>query len=196
MPRFSIIMPMHDSSAFCVKAFESIKAQEFHNYEIIAICDGCHDNSAEIASKYTYKIAETDYSNPGEARNKGLEMATGEWILFMDSDDWFLHQYVLTQLDKKLRQEDCDILAFSFIFQHWMYAEPRGNQGNYWFAVWNKVWKASFIKDLRFNNKLVGEDVDFQREAMKKNPKIIDWDMPLYYYNYMRKGSISEMRGR
>lgn len=195
-PRFSIIIPMHNSAEFCNKGLDSIKAQEFHDYEVIAVCDACTDNSAAIAAKYTHRIAVTDYGNPGEARNRGIEMADGEYILFMDSDDWLLHEYVLSQLHSKLLEQDCDILAFSFIFKHWMYATPRGNRGNYWFAVWNKAWKASFVKDLRFNNKLVGEDVDFQREAMRRKPKIIDWDMPLYYYNYMRKGSISEMRGR
>lgn len=194
--RFSVIVPAHNSAAFIEKGLQSIKEQDFKDYELIVICDACEDNTVEVTRKYAEVVKITDFGRPGLARNVGIEAAQGEYIIFMDSDDWFLHEYVFTQLDEKLKEESPDILAFSFIFKHWMYAIPRGLKGDYWPAVWNKCWKTSFLKPMRFSADMVGEDALFQANAMSRQPKVVDWDMPLYYYNYLRTGSISETRRR
>ena len=195
--RFSVIIPAHNSATFIEKGLESIKNQDFQDYEIIVVCDACTDDTEEIARRYTDHVIVTDFGCPGYARNAGMEAARGEYILFMDSDDWWLHEYVFGQINDKIEQsKKPDILAFSFIFKHWMYAAPRGLHGGYWPAVWNKCWKASFVKQLRFTADMVGEDARFQATAMTLNPNIVDYDMPMYYYNYMREGSISEARRR
>ena len=58
--------------------------------------------------------------------------------------------------------------------------------------MWNKCWKRSFIGSTRFPNVYSISDLYFHRELFNKHPKIEVWDMPMYYYNYMRKGSITE----
>ena len=194
--RFSIIIPAYNSSEYIEKALQSIKQQVFTDYELLVICDSCMDNTRIIAEKYGAKTLDVNYHNDGLTRSKGLDIAQGEYVLFMDDDDWWLHEYVLTQLDEKLTEcNNPDILCFSFIFKHWKYASPLGNGGGYWFAVWNKCWKRSFIGNTRFPNIYSESDMHFHINMFNKSPKVVTWDMPMYYYNYLRPGSISA-RGR
>lgn len=191
--RFSIIMPAHNSEEYIRKALDSIKQQEFKDYELIVICDSCKDSTEKIAQEYGARTLTVEYHNDGLTRNKGIDLAQGEYILFMDADDWWLHEFVLSQLDMKLKElNGPDILCFSFIFKSWKYASPKGNSDGYWVAVWNKCWKRSFIGSTRFPNIYSISDLYFHREMFNKHPKIEVWDMPMYYYNYMRKGSITE----
>ena len=193
--KFSIIIPVHNASEYVRKALESIRNQSFTDYELICICDACTDNSSEICKRYADIIRIVNYNNDGLSRSLGLDLATGEWILFMDDDDWWLHEYVLEQINSKLT-EDIDVLAFSFIFRTVGYATPRSNQGNFWPAVWNKCWKRSAIGDTRFPEVYSVSDSYFHTEMMLKNLRVRIWDMPMYYYNYMREGSISEIQQR
>ena len=186
--KFSIIMPAHNAAGFIRKALESVKAQTFKDYELIVICDACTDSTAKIASEYGAKIAEVDFANCGPARSLGLDMAQGEWILFMDSDDWWIHEFVLDQLNKELGDED--LLCFGFIWKGRGYASPNREGGYYWPAVWNKCWRSSAIGETRFPEEYP-DDLLFHNAMMNKLLKIRTWEMPLYYYNYWREGSVS-----
>ncbi len=186
-PKFSIIIPAYNAGNYIRKGLDSISAQTFKDYELIVVCDACEDNTEAIAREYTDKVYPMPFHNEGKARNYGLDHASGEWVLWMDDDDWWLHQFVLDQLSKEV-SDSIDVLAFSFIFQHWGYAKPTGNRGHHWIAVWNKCWRRSFIADTRFGAEHLS-DVNWNQRMMAKNPRIRDWDMPLYYYNYMRPGS-------
>lgn len=190
--RFSIIIPAHNSELYITKALESVKKQTFKDYQLIVVCDRCTDRTQDIAQMYGAKTCKVDFGNDGLSRSKGLDLAIGEYILFMDDDDWWLHEFVLEQIDEKLREEDVDILAFSFIFKGVCYASPLKNHNKLWIAVWNKCWKREAIGDTRFPNVYSVSDLHFHRAMMKKELRIKTWDMPMYYYNYLRKGSISE----
>lgn len=190
--RFSIIIPAYNAQDRIRKALESIKSQVFTDYELLVVCDSCKDETEQIAKEYGAKTFNVNFLCDGPTRNKGIEEAKGEYILFMDDDDWWLHEYVLTQLDEKLKNLNPDILCFSFIFKGIKYANPKSNRGGRWIAVWNKCWKRSFIGETRFPNIYSKSDVYFNRDMFRKNPSVVDWDMPMYYYNYMRKGSITE----
>ena len=192
MPKFSIIVPTHNSEEFMSKCLDSVVSQTCKDYELIIICDKCSDNTENIARTYTDKIIVTDYGNDGMARNAGLDVATGDWILFLDDDDWWLHEYVLEQINDKVGKQNEDLLCFSFIFKHWMYAPPQHPSGHLWIAVWCKCWRRSFIGTERFPN-VYPADAPFHAKMMNKHPKIVKWDMPMYYYNYMRKGSQTEI---
>lgn len=187
MPFFSVIVPEHNSASFMRTGLDSIKKQTFRDYELLIICDSCTDNTAEIAREYTNKVFEINAKSCGVARNIGLENATGKWILFMDDDDYFLHEYVFEMLAEKLLTIKEDILAFSFIFKGQGYAKC-----NRWDAVWNKVWRADFINKggYRFPSLDHADDAPFSAETLPK-AKIYFWDMPMYYYNYMRVGSLT-----
>ena len=183
---FSIIIPAYNAEHHIYRALDSVVNQTFGSYELIVVCDSCEDRTEEIARAYGARTATVNYHLDGLTRNKGLDMARGEWVLFMDDDDWWLHEFVLEQLAGKVGKEGEDILRFSFIWRNRCYAKS----GDY-IAVWNKVWRRKFIGDTRFSDREWWSDIDFNDAMMAKNPKIVDWDMPMYYYNFLRKGSIS-----
>ena len=189
MPFFSIIVPEHNSVEFMRKGLDSIKNQSFKDYELIIVCDSCTDNTVEIAYEYTDKVIETDGKSAGVARNAGLDAAEGEWILFMDDDDWWLHEYAFEQLANYIKENNVkeDIVAFSFIFKGEGYAKC-----DRWDAIWNKTYRRTFLDkgDYRFPPKDHADDHDFSA-AVLPNATIKFWNMPLYYYNFMREGSLT-----
>lgn len=189
--KFSVIIPAYQAAGHILRALESVNAQTYKDYELIVVCDSCTDGTEEIARRYTDKVICVDYQRDGLTRNAGIDAAQGEWILFMDDDDWWIHPYVLQDLAEQLGDED--LVCFGFVWHKNGYRSPRGNGGSYWIAVWNKCWRRSAIGDTRFSDVKWWSDVDFHREMMNKPLKIKDWDEPLYFYNFMRPGSISYM---
>ena len=190
IPFFSVIVPEHNSAAFMRKGLDSIREQSFPNYELIIVCDRCEDDTEMIARKYTDRVIEIDAGRCGMARNAGLDAATGEWILFMDDDDYWLHEYAFEMLANNVGKHEEDILAFSFIFRGKGYA--RNMPGYLWPAIWNKAWRREFIERVgaRFPDWKHSDDAGFAQQTHGK-AKIAYWDMPFYYYNYLRPGSLT-----
>ena len=200
--RFSIVIPAHNSAGYIRKALESVKAQTYKDYELIVVCDSCTDDTEQIAREYGAVTDNVEFHCDGLTRNRGIELARGDWLLFMDDDDWWLHEYVLQQLADKL-DDSMDILCFSFIFRHIGYAAPvRRCNGAHWIACWNKCYRRTAIRDARFSDVTDGSaDIQFYMQMLYRGLRITDWDMPLYYYNYWRDDSISakgtpDLRGR
>lgn len=197
-PRFSVIVPVHNSAEFMEKCLDSIKMQTFKDYELIIVLDACTDNSEEIARRYTDNIIKVDFHDNGLARNPAIQAAKGDYILFLDSDDWWMHELVMEMLDEKLKEDffvkDPDILFFSFILKGIRYHSPVGRR--YAPGFWNKCWKTSFIKQLEVKKGPCDMDRVFQHEALALKPKIVEWDKLMYYYNYMRPGSVTEQKYR
>ena len=199
-PFFSVIIPAHNSAEYIRTGLDSIRAQDWTDYELIVVCDNCTDNTAEIAREYTDKVYEVRFGLDGKARNIGLDMAEGFWVLFMDDDDHFLHEFVFRQIAGKLMEVSVDVLAFSFIWKGKRYQAQTPARRN--IAAWTKCWRRDFIGETRFSDVPYWGDVDFNRLMFGKNPRVFYWDMPMYYYNYLRPGSISwrekqgEIKGR
>lgn len=187
--RFSIIIPAYNSEGYIHKALDSIEQQMFKDYEVIVVCDSCKDGTAAVARSYGAKVIEVDFSNEGPTRNTGIEAATGDWILFMDDDDWFMHGLVLDKLNEQIA-EDVDLIQFGFIWGKEGYTSP----GDYW-ACWNKCYRREFVGDARFSNEKDRSDVQFKILVYDKNPRIRNIWEPLYFYDYMREGSVSWARG-
>lgn len=195
--QFSIIVPAHNSEQYIRKCLDSIKQQTFTDYELIVVCDNCSDNTEQVAREYTSNVYRVGFGRDGMTRNVGIAQAKGDWLLFLDDDDWWMHEYVLQQLHDKLEENPgIDVLCFSFIFKGWMYANPLSNQGRHWIAVWSKCWRREFVKDCKFSNEWSISDVQFHNQVFDKKPKVLDWDMPMYYYNYLRIGSQTERNQR
>lgn len=185
--KFSIIIPAHNAENRLWMALESVKRQSFKDYELIVVCDACTDGTEQVARRYTDKVYPVDFHNEGMARNTGLDHASGEWVLWIDDDDYWLHEFVLEQIADQLT-DDVELLCFSFIFKGVGYASPTGNNGAHWIAVWNKCYRREFFEDLRFGMEIPC-DVAYTAKVFQKMPKLQDWDMPIYYYEYMRPGS-------
>ena len=193
--RFSIIIPAFNAEKHIRRTLDSIKNQTFTNYELIVICDSCADNTANIAREYTDKVYDVNYRHTGKNRDYGMALAKGEYVLFTDDDDWWVHEFAFEQIDRKLRETNPDILYFSFIYHKYKYISPVG--GQYLPAFWDKVWKRDFLMRVNcpYGKDTYMADVEFQDVALSMNPKVVEWDMPLYYYDYMREGSMTFRRG-
>ena len=89
MPKFSIIIPMHNVEKYLKKCLDSVVDQTYKNYEVIIIDDGSTDNSKQIAKKYKFNLIESEFVGVSEARNIAIKEAKGEYLIFLDSDDWW-----------------------------------------------------------------------------------------------------------
>ena len=191
IPKYSIIIPAHNAEDCLGRCLDSVVSQKYRNWELLVVCDACTDGTADVVRKYGEKPIIVNHQRDGLARNAGLDAARGEWVLFLDADDWWLHEYVLTQLDSALNPA-WDILFFSFIWKGQGYFSQ--DQYRHYVAVWNKSWRREFIGDTRFNDVYGVSDMYFDKAMMAKNPKCAYWDMPFYYYNYLYEGSINWKR--
>ena len=90
-PRFSVIIPAFNSAATLARAIESARAQSWPAHEIIVVDDGSTDATAEVARQFgeTVRLIQQDNSGVSVARNAGAAAATGDWLAFLDADDWY-----------------------------------------------------------------------------------------------------------
>ena len=193
--KFSVIVPMHNCADWSKKGLDSIRSQEFKDYELICVVDACDDRNRtkRLAEKYADKVIVTENGRAGLSWNEGMNVAEGDYIIFMDDDDWFLHEYVFSIFDAATREHpELDVFFFSFIFKGVGLAHPMANNGGPFPAMWAKLWKREFIGDHRCNNKKHAVDLDFHNEMMALNPKWGIINQTLYYYNYLRPGSMTD----
>lgn len=117
MIKISVIIPIYNAERFLRKSIESVLAQSFNNIELILVDDGSIDNSSKIIDQYAShngKIIAIHQTNAGvsKARNTGIERATGQWIYFLDSDDWIEPDYLLNFI-KDVENYDMIIQGFT-----------------------------------------------------------------------------------
>lgn len=90
-PKFSVIIPVHNGTATLARALDSVLSQNYPAYEIIVVDDGSTDSTSIVASGYAPQVHYVYQPNAGvsAARNLGAEIAGGDWLAFLDADDWF-----------------------------------------------------------------------------------------------------------
>lgn len=199
--KYSIIVPAHNSINFIDKCLQSVTNQHFRDFELIVVCDACTDDTWKVAMQYADNVLFTNFGNDGPPRQAGVFAARGEWILFLDDDDWWMHEYVLDMIDASLT-DDIDVLCFGFIFKGRGYAEPVRHKNGariFWPSVWNKCYRRSFIEDIHFRNITptpAGDaaDIDWTSRLIEKDFKFGELNQALYYYNYLRPGSQSDTK--
>ena len=198
-PFFSIIVPAHNAEKHIRKCLDSIKMQTFKDYELIVVCDACTDHTFDIALEYTDRVYWTEYGRDGLARNAGIDFSCGEWLLFLDDDDWWIHEYVLDRLCHYATHTDADLLPFQFIW-------PNDAHGRYYWdhakygmniAPWSKMYRRSFVGDTRFSDAERTSDEAFAYGLVDKiergEGKWFFIHELYYYYNFMRPGSQTEV---
>lgn len=193
--KFSVIVPLHNCADWAKKGLDSIRSQEFKDYELICVVDACNDRNRtkRLAEKYADKVFEVNNGLYGPTINTGIENAEGDYLLFMDDDDWFLHEYAFSVLDLATREHpEVDVFFFSFIFKSVGLAHPMSNNGGPYPAMWAKCWKRDFIGDHRLGNMKHSSDLVFHNEMMELKPQAGIINQPIYYYNYMREGSLTD----
>lgn len=114
--KFSIIIPVYNVEKYIVKCLESIYKQTYSKYEVIIINDGSPDNSKELIKNYiknkkNFHLYDKENGGLSDARNYGLKYVTGDYILFIDSDD-YIDNELLEKINKKLKQKKYDIIRY------------------------------------------------------------------------------------
>lgn len=89
MPKFSIIIPVYNVEKYIGKCLDSVMSQTYNDYEILVIDDGSTDNSKKIVKEYKVKLIESNHVGVSEARNIAIKKAKGDYLVFLDSDDWW-----------------------------------------------------------------------------------------------------------
>lgn len=209
-PFFSVIIPVYNSSKYINECIDTILCQEFRDYEVIFIDDGSTDNSVEIISKRfqgnsNYKLIEQKNKGVSAARNIGLNNATGKYVMFMDSDDYWVKD-ILGQLQKILiSNSNVDILFFN-IFDDFSDMKKNhvvlpkflgkklsknlaiesilSNRGYRGYGV-NKVFKRSCIGNNRFDESITYlEDMLFCISCVLDANEFMGIDKCLYAYRW------------
>ncbi|PGT89048.1 glycosyltransferase family 2 protein [Bacillus sp. AFS040349] len=210
----SIIVPVFNSEEFLPSCLKSILSQSYTNIELILINDGSTDKSLSICQEFEEKdkrIRVINQENKGvsNARNVGIEIATGEYLVFIDSDD-FLENNMVEKMYKSINSEIdmviCGYAIHDLNFSTNMNENILSIKSNktqtlnvediakdFWEyydkgvinPLWNKIYKSSIIKknSLRFPiNIPMGEDGYFNLLYLKHSKKIIIINQPLYHY--------------
>ena len=201
-PEISIIIPVYGVEKYIAKCIESIKAQTFINFEAILINDGTKDNSVAVAEKAIagderFIILHKENGGQGSARNLGLDNARGEYIAFIDSDDWVEPNYLKAMYEKIIAENadvcTCDvrILSPSGKLEKVFKSNPEkyvlyNDSLNVFFYIsnwmWDKLFKAEIFRGMRFDPAVrTFEDAHFVFRLIYKK-KITSVDKPLYNY--------------
>jgi len=136
-PLVSVIIPFYNAERWISRCLYSVTGQTYRALEIILVSDGSTDGSDGIARQYEgrdprVRYVRQDNRGVGEARNHGLSLATGEWICFIDADDYVSHNYIQVMVDA-LVSDETDAVAVNFFMEL-----PRGWRLPYPFIVLRK----------------------------------------------------------
>ena len=198
--RFSIIIPNYNKGAQIKECLDSIFNQTIDKskYEVLFVDDGSNDSSLEIANNYDVKILRTDRRMAGGARNKGLDNAIGEYVLFLDSDDYLYSNNVLENLDKHITGEDSINLPFirerkdgnQLVSDSGLSIEEKIEKSRI-LACYAKCVKRDLYKNIRFLEKCYYEDVSFALEVLCNIKTESDFNEPFIFYRLV-EGSITK----
>lgn len=215
-PKVSIILPTYNVELYVQECILSLINQSFNEIEIIVILDGSKDNSENIVnelSKLDERIIIIKQENRGVgiSRNRGIEIAKGDYILFVDPDD-YLHKDMVKKLYNVAVKNDCDIVQCNYIIDKnanliknnyniipnkILKKEEIQNEiknklieGSLSTYVWDKMYKKSFLKEykIEFYNINKFEDWHFIMEVITKMRRYIFIEDNLYYYRILNTG--------
>lgn len=188
----SVIIPVYNLERFLDPMLWSLSVQDLGDYrvELIFVLNNCTDKSEDAikSSQLECTIINCETQGCGPARNAGFDIAHGEYVWFMDGDDWLLSRTAIKDALDRAYEVNANVLWIPYKSDRFKY---------YYFSmVWQYLFKRSFIEGIRFPNYQPSEDDAFTAAVLTKAgyipgvpnmlPRV---DEPLYFYNYMREGS-------
>lgn len=211
----SVIIPVYNVENYLKQCVDSILNQTYKELEVFLIDDGSTDESSKICDEYSLidkrvRVYHKENSGQSGARNMALDMATGDFVTFVDSDDYLapdMYETLMSNLqkyeadisccscymvtdgivnaEKKSYDQQISIYEkkdeiFSNIFGRPSLLRPE---------IWNKVYKREIIGNVRFKERQVHQDVYFDRMVFNQAPKVVFFNSPLYYYRVNRPGN-------
>ena len=220
----SVIIPVYNTEKYIKQCLESLEAQQFKRFEVICIDDGSTDNSKVIIESFVCRdkrfcLYSQQNKGAGTARNKGIELAMGEYLMFLDADDYFAPELLLHAW-QKIRETESDIC----VVNSWQHDEETGTITPCHYALrmneyptyrpfrveqmqknpfrnfmgwaWDKLYLKRFIvnNDLKFQEQRTSNDMFFTYMSLFKADRITTLDERLIYQRRNNKNSLSMTR--
>lgn len=219
--KVSVIIPVYNAEKYLAQCLDSVLSQSLSDMEVICVDDGSSDGSAKIIAGYAaadgrIKKLEQENSGAGSARNAGLAAAEGEYVLFLDADDWFEPDYMESAY-QRASETGADIcISRGVMFDdasgaelpsEWMlrteylpgmtFAPEEAAEHIFQFTygqVWDKLFRRAFLeeKGLRFPALRAAEDTAFAYESVLSAGKISILPQTTVHYRVNRRGSVSK----
>lgn len=209
MPKVSVIVPIYNVEKYLEKCINSLLSQTLEDIQIILVNDGSKDNSGNIAKEYEKnnknRVIYVEKENGGlsDARNYGLKYATGDFIAFLDSDD-YIEKNAYEEMYNKAIEENADYVECDFIWEfpnkirvdkQYPYKNKKEMLSFVRVVAWNKLIKRQLITDnnLEFPKGLRYEDVEFTYKLIPFVNKFAYVDKTFIHY-VQREGSIANVQ--
>lgn len=214
--KFSVILPVYKVEKYLRECVDSILSQSYTDFEVILVDDGSPDSCPQICDEYAQndarvKVVHKKNGGQASARNAGLEVAQGDYICYIDSDDYLIDNKVLERLADKTVSNP-DIVHYKFVewfesdghiapcrFDYNVPTEGRSlaevycdlvDKDAYYNSAWSKIIKRSLLMDnnIRFEEGIVGEDNEWYYHVVMVAKELLLLDESLYVYR-RRSGS-------
>lgn len=217
---FSIIVPAYNAEKYLQECVESVLSQSLKDFELILVDDGSKDDTPKICDEYARKdtrvrVIHKQNGGSSSARNVGIDASAGEYIMFLDSDDYWDDKNALRNIKENISKKEADIymMGFKKFFQkenkltdeHWDVDEiDRADeqedklkcimQNNMFIAsAWNKIIRRMFLirNEIKFVVGQNAEDIEWCAKLLLTTNKIIALDLNFYIYRKQNNESIS-----
>lgn len=212
-PLLSIITPVYNVESYLDRCVKSILNQSYHEIELILIDDGSTDGSSALCDKCGKKdsraiVIHKENGGVSSARNTGLKVAKGDYITFVDPDDFIASDTYTINMEYLISHQDVDILQFPYchfisdddvsnyhnpttalfvgskdIFKNWWSGSPLE------YVIWNKIYKREIWEDVRFKEGHISEDTCLVPIFVNRAKSVYISDKGLYYYQRKRESS-------
>ena len=211
----SIIMPVYNAERFLHRSIASVLRQKFRDWELIIVDDGSTDNSYAICEDYArnysgIRLFQLKHQGQACARNYGLKVAKGEYISFLDADD-FMHPMMLYTLHQDIVSRKADVAMVDFCTLPMDYcinagALKRADIKEYVLSkdsadkaetdckdnvyLWNKLYRRTLFENVRFHEGRFYEDTAMMHEIFEKANRVVKNPSKLYFYYQNKKGTV------
>jgi len=216
-PKVSIVIPMYNVEKYLPKCLDSIATQSYVNWEAILVDDGSTDASGRICDEYArrdsrFKVIHQANAGAANAKNTGLDHVTGNYVTFLDSDDWVEPDWLETLVTTAENQQ-ADVVEYDFRMEY----TDRSEIVNNWDAAsftaesylaqylsnwtcslfWNKLFRADLLKDIRFRReRRCIDDEFFTYKAVSGAGRIARIGRVLYHYRQRASGAVYSRKNR
>lgn len=216
--KISVIVTAYNIEEYLSRCVDSLLEQTYSNLEIILVDDGSTDKTGEICDKYAEKsdnirVIHQGNGGPSAARNAGVEIARGDYIGYVDGDDWIEPDMYEKMLEACLKWgAEIAICTYRPVGKGAEEIHPTGNvlkltkeealeyyisghpQYHIYHSVWSKLFNKKVIEDITFLEGRKSEDIMYTTQALTKAEKCVFLDTP--YYNYMVDRNTSIMNSK
>ena len=213
----SVIIPVYNVKQYIERCIDSVLNQTYKNIEIILVDDGSNDGCNEICNMYAekdkrIKVVHIKNSGVSNARNLGIRLANGDFITFVDADD-YIDTSCIEKMYKLCKDEQCDIgivgtlenneltnktntsgESIDMVLSAENALKEMLNEKYYYGNVWGKIYKTDIWKNIHFNeDTVIGEDMEVLYNVLLKSNKVkINTNERLYYYTKNRNDSATK----